>query len=61
MRIFILHEKENTSQMMSLFETAKDKEPHILRRWENEDWRGRGVKGWYNITANPMMNTCERE
>lgn len=45
---------------MSLFKTVTDKEPHILRRWKNGDWRGEGVKGWYNTTANPMMNTCER-
>lgn len=64
MRIFISHknthleEKKKKKEVESLFQPVKYKEPHILRRWNNDNWRGKSVKGWYN--ANPMMKAYKR-
>ncbi len=62
MRIFFLHKKTHIPEKKvgSLFQTVKDKEPHNLRRWKNDDWRGKSANGSCNKTANPMIKAYKR-
>lgn len=62
MRIFILHKKHRSQKKKvgSLFQPVIDEELHNLRRWKNEDWRGKSAKGWCSATANPMIKAYKR-
>lgn len=72
MRIFHPAQKTHTSQQKkkrkkkkagSLFQPVKDKEPYNLRRWKNDDWRGKvqkaGIMETYKrVTPPAAQDSC---